>query len=292
MSSKCNFAVVVVLYNPDDEAILNLNQFNAFGLYVINNGMDDISDKLTWLSKKRKFSYYNNNNKGGIAGALNVGVTNAFLDEYDYVFTFDQDSNINDNFISSMESFIKNRNADIVCPNFYDINSHTFATFVELTKFKYKVVVDSDVTAFAISSGMGFSKNAWQKIGLLNEGYFIDHVDTDFCLRAIISELKIHVNRDVCLEHAIGNRTCHRFLGVTLKPNHHNYLRKYYIVRNGTHLGFKYFFKFPSYFYLNILRVTHEFACVLLYESDKQRKLSSMLKGLWHSVVNRLGQYE
>lgn len=292
MNSKYKFAVVVVLYNPNEDAILNLDQFDEFGLYIVNNGQNSISDKLMWLTEKRKFNYFDNKNKGGIAGALNIGVTQAFADGYDYVFTFDQDSQINNEFIPSMEVFIKNKNADIVCPNFYDVNSHTFATFVELTKFRYKVVVDADVTAFAISSGMGLSKNAWQQIGLFDERYFIDHVDTDFCLRAAVSGLTIHVNRDVCLEHAIGNRTCHRFLGVTLKPNHHNYIRKYYIVRNGTHLGFKYFFKFPSYFYLNILRVSHEFACVLLYENDKRKKVLSMIKGLWHSVTNHLGQYE
>jgi rhamnosyltransferase len=138
---------------------------------------------------------------------------------------------------------------------------------------------------------MGFSKKAWENIGRCNEDYIIDHVDTDFCMRALDKDYKIYVNYDICLKHAIGKRTTHNFLGVTIKPNHHNYIRKYYIVRNGTHLAFKYFLEYPSYFYLNILRVAHEFVCVLFYEKNKIKKTLSMLKGLCHSMYGKLGSY-
>jgi rhamnosyltransferase len=40
---------------------------------------------------------------------------------------------------------------------------------------------------------------------------------------------------------------------------------------------------------LNVLRVGHEFACVILYEDDKKEKLKYMMKGLLHAVINKLG---
>lgn len=291
MDFKHGFAVVVVLYNPDESSISNLNQFNDFGLYVVNNGESDIKEKLSQLAKTKQFHYFHNENKGGIAGAFNVGLNQAFSDGYDHVFTFDQDSKIPENFYSSMDALIKAKKADLVCPDFFDVNSKTHAAFVHLTKFSYKVVEKTEYTNLAISSGLGISRIAWKDIGEFRESYIIDHVDTDYCLRALDRGYKIFVNYDVCLNHAIGNREKRYFLGVTLKPNHHNYIRKYYISRNGTHLSFEYFFKYPAYFYLNVLRVIHELVCVLFYEDHKIKKTTSILKGILHSITGRLGVY-
>ncbi|MED0399956.1 glycosyltransferase family 2 protein, partial [Escherichia coli] len=66
-------------------------------------------------------------------------------------------------------------------------------------------------------------------------------------------------------------------------------IRKYYIVRNGTYLALKYFKFSKGYFNLNILRVIHETVCVILYENDKIRKLSYMLRGLRDGIKGKLG---
>lgn len=286
------YAFVVVLFKPDDSVFRNIEKYKDVGVFVVNNGPGDYEGFLRNELAIENVFYQNNSNKGGIAGAFNVGLTEAFKQGYEFCFTFDQDSCIFDDFIPSMDNLIGLKHADLVCPNFFDVNSKTYATFVSLYKFKYKVDNYAECTAFPISSGMGISKKAWDEIGKFNENYFIDHVDTDFALRAATLGYRFFVNHGLCLNHAIGQRSLHKFLGVTLKPNHHNYVRKYYIVRNGTHLAFKYILKYPSYFYMNILRVIHEVLCVLLYEKDKMIKIKSMTKGLFHAVIGRLGAYE
>lgn len=281
------YGSVVVLFNPDDEVIANIERITQENINVVL-----VDNSFTPVKYDFKSCHYIfNGNEGGIAGALNLGIDFLFSDGCDFVFTFDQDSKIPNNFYSSMDELINKKNASLVCPNFFDVNSKTFATFVHVSKFRYEVVNGSDYTNLAISSGMGISKKAWDGIGRFEEPYIIDHVDTDYCLRALDKGYKIYVNYDVCLNHAIGNRTTHKFLGVTLKPNHHGYIRKYYIARNGTHLSFRYFFKYPSYFYLNVLRVGHELVCVLFYENQKIKKTKSILKGLWHSLFGKLGAY-
>lgn len=280
---------VFVLYNPNEYIINKLKEYESkyanTELIFVDNSPTNASNKISITGNNYRY----NGNKGGIAGALNIGVNELFKRNCDFVFTFDQDSELPDDFFNSMMNFINLKNANIVCPNFYDINSKTYATFVELTKWKYTVVDKPDTTAFAISSGLGFSKHVWQVINPFDESYIIDHVDTKFCLEAHAKRIPIFVNYDVCLNHEIGNRVVKKFLGVTLKPNNHNEIRKYYIVRNGTVLGFKYFLKYPSYFYLNILRIIHEFMCVVLYESGKFQKISFMIKGLLHSLVHKMG---
>lgn len=290
-----NFGVVVVLYKPTDEVIEKVSNYTSFGVEIAiidNTPLSDENRKNHF--KNKKLSYLENHNQGGIARAFNIGLDLLSQKGCDYLFTFDQDSNIPENFFTLMESFIARHNADFVCPDFFDVNSNTRATFITLTKWNYKKVEHLDIstkpleTSTAISSGMGFSKNVWLNLRYFNEGMIIDHVDTDFCIKAISKGYKIKVNFDVCLPHAIGERQVKKLFGVTFKPNNHNYIRKYYIVRNGTYLGFKYFFKYPSYFYLNILRIIHETVCVIFYEKDKLRKLRYMLLGLFHSIIGKI----
>lgn len=276
--------VVIVLFQPDTVAIKNLEQWIdvADKISVVDNS------KNVTLIEIEHFEYIHNANNGGIAGALNRGCDYLFDEGCDFVFTFDQDSILPKNFFSSMRGFIKEKNADIVCPDFIDTNSNTKAKFVKLNKFNFDIATDGK-TDFAISSGMGFSRELWNKIGHFDERYIIDHVDTEFCIKAKEANYQIWVNYDVTLEHQIGIRSVEKFLGVTFKPNNHSFMRKYYIVRNGTHLSFKYFLKYPSYFYMNILRLVHEFICVVLYEKGKLKKVKYMFLGVIHSIIGKLG---
>lgn len=43
---------------------------------------------------------------------------------------------------------------------------------------------------------------------------------------------------------------------------------------------------------MNTLRVIHEYVCVILYEESKLDKIKAMTKGIYHSVIGRLGSYE
>lgn len=284
-----NLGAVFVLYNPDNKIIDKLKGyellFSGINLFFVDNSPSQNVNSSVSFNE----NYHYNGNVGGIAGALNIGVDELMKQNCDYVFTFDQDSEIPIDFFTSMQIFIDKTNANIVCPNFFDINSKTYATFVELSKWKYTVVNKPETTAFAISSGLGFSKMVWDTLDHFDESYVIDHVDTKFCLEAHSKKMPIFVNYDVCLNHEIGNRIVKKMLGVTLKPNNHNEIRKYYIVRNGTVLSFEYLLKYPSYFYLNILRIIHEFLCVILYEKSKYKKVFYMMKGLLHSFLHKMG---
>ena len=284
--------VVFVTFNPNQAVFDKINMVardEQIKVCVVDNSLS--LHHPTGNPYDSSVSVLTNGNRGGIAGAFNIGIKKLIECGCTGFFTFDQDSDIPHNFFSSMEEFVFLKNANIACPNFYDINSKTQATFIKLHKFHYQTG-KFDRTAFAISSGMYISKTAYEVIGEFNCDYFIDHVDTDFCLRALSFDIPIHVNHDICLAHQIGCRTLHRVLGVTLKPNHHNSTRKYFIARNGTHLSFKYGFKYPSYFFMNVLRLGHEAGCTLLYEDKKLEKINSLLRGVVHAITGKLGAYK
>lgn len=286
-----NVGVVIVWYNPTKSQIENvysLANTRELKICIVDNSNDEnLFEKKTLSSKN--ISYIHNSNKGGIAGAFNRGINKLFAERtMKHIFTMDQDSELSEDYFLSMWKFVRDNNCEIACPNFYDRNSKTYGTFINLTPFFYKAV-NNGTTTFCISSGMIFSRKAWEILGDFDERLIIDHVDTDYCLKANNHKVTILVNYEQCLNHAIGERESHRILGVTLKPNHHNYIRKYYIVRNGTYLALKYFKFSKGYFNLNILRVIHETVCVILYENDKIRKLSYMLRGLRDGIKGKLG---
>ncbi|WJV61924.1 glycosyltransferase [Pectobacteriaceae bacterium C52] len=285
--------IVVVWYKPTLEQINNMKNIvgnNQFKICIVDNtpDVDNVFYFNELLANGNNYYIYNGN-KGGIAGGFNRGAEKLFEDsDVDYFFTMDQDSSLISDFFLGMYSFCKEKKSEISCPNFYDRNAKVYGSFVLLTPYFYKISTDG-TTNFCISSGMCISRRAWELVGPFDESLIIDHVDTAFALKALVFGFIIKVNYDECLNHAIGEREVHKLFGITVKPNHHNYIRKYYIVRNGFYLSFKYFKEAKGYFNLNVLRVMHEFVSVIFYEKDKIRKIKYMLKGLLDAVRGKLG---
>jgi len=279
--------VIVVWFNPKKEHIDNIISLNeACDFVCVVDNSYQSNEKLLVSSSVK---YIHNRNQGGIAGAFNRGF-DYFISKFEepMIYSFDQDTVVPANFFEEMAHFIKDKNAKIACPNFFDINAKTHGKFVKMSDWGF-FESDDDTTHFCISSGMFISKETYKLLGGFNEELVIDHVDTEFALKAYENGIKIFYNKNVCLNHAIGEREKRKFLGVTIKPNHHSKVRKYYIARNGTYLAFKYIKQCKAYFVLNVARMIHEYLSVILYENDKLRKISAMNKGLFDAVRGRLG---
>lgn len=284
---------IVVLFFPTEsqiDVLLNLKNYAGVECCIVDNSPECNDEILNLFGE----NYIFNANKGGIAGAFNAGCRFLFGKGVDFVFLFDQDSNIPSNFFEEMMNFARCRNSDFVCPDFLDVNSGTQAKFVTLNKWSYSVrTADSSIeekVTFAISSGSGLSRKIYLDVGSFNEDYFIDHVDTDYCLRAWKKKYGMDVNANMRIYHAIGRRSLHKFMGLTIKPNRHSPLRRYYIIRNGIHSSLTFFWSYPSYFCLNLARTIHEILSVLIYENNKIQKMRAIFWGAVDGFWGRLGE--
>lgn len=103
-------------------------------------------------------SYIYNQNKGGIAGALNKGINALIASGCEFFYTFDQDSIFDISYFNKMNNFRYQENAEIICPDFYDVNSKTHGMFIQLGRWGYSDVRGKKTASFAITSGMGISK--------------------------------------------------------------------------------------------------------------------------------------
>lgn len=290
-------AIIIVTYNPDKDTLSYIANLTGEQnqIIVVDNSTSSID--LALLEQQPQIEVIRNGGNLGLALALNQGVDMALEKGINDIFLFDQDSRIPEAFIEKMLAFKREKAEDdcvVIAPNFIDTNIGTEARFSILEKWHWHNVSCSDRleplnVSFAITSGSLLDGRLYKKLGPFREDYFIDHVDSEYCLRASTQNMKIQVNCNVTLRHTIGARTIKKFLGITIKPNHHSPVRRYYIFRNGTRVSIEYGKNIPSVISLNIARLIHEILSVLLYEHSKWKKIKAMMIGLWHGIVGHMG---
>ncbi len=237
-----------------------------------------------------------NGNRGGIAGAFNRAVDMLLADGAEHVYFFDQDSIIPTGYRKGMEQALETAPlACLVGPRIYDVNLRAFSPRYEVSRWCYR---SDDVSgeshgllpcSFLISSGSVGTREALSKCGPFREDYFIDDVDTEYCLRAGRLKVGVYLNTALVLNHAIGEREEYRFFGLRVRPSHHSALRRYYRCRNGLHLSTRQFFRSPAFFVHNQKRLAHETLGVVLYEKRKVKKLVGILVGIIDGLGGRLG---
>lgn len=237
-----------------------------------------------------------NKNIDGIAGALNSGITEA-INEFGecYLFLLDQDSCLPELFFKNQYVFAKTQNSLVVAPKYFDINSKTYGNYTKLSKWRFKNIMGDqasepfDVT-FAITSGTLIHSSIFAKIGLFRNDYFIDHVDSEFCVRLQKNGYFVRINPDVVFHHAIGKRIYRRICRISFKPNFHSPLRRYYAVRNGVFMVKEHLAFFPSILLLIVVRISYEYVGILLFEPFKWQKVKALLSGMFDGFAGNKGK--
>ncbi|TVR98490.1 MAG: glycosyltransferase family 2 protein [Wenzhouxiangellaceae bacterium] len=137
---------------------------------------------------------------------------------------------------------------------------------------------------FLISSGCLLNLDAWQQIGPMRSGWFIDNIDLEWSFRARRQGFELLGCFDVHLDHAIGET---RFLlpGHRLPYRHHGPARLYTMMRNRLWL---YRSGAPwSWIIRDSLRAAIKFICFSLLVRPRLANAGAMLRGLRDGLVRR-----
>jgi rhamnosyltransferase len=138
-----------------------------------------------------------------------------------------------------------------------------------------------------MSSGCLVNLDAWRAVGGYNEQFFMDHVDSDFCLRLRRAGYRIVCCHQVVMPHRLGASRVHVLLGRRFLVNHHPPARRYTMARNTVGLCSLYGRNFPGL----RRRQTRELAGlaikILLFERRKGAQLIAILRGLWDGFRGR-----
>jgi rhamnosyltransferase len=234
----------------------------------------------------------------GIAAALNQGFARLVNQGSDLVFVFDQDSQpapgMVETILDTFYSHPQREQIAIVAPMIEDpAGGITFRYMRPHGRFFFeRIRSDSqkleDVT-IVITSGALYNLKAYQKIGPFRDDFFIDYVDTEYCLRAKQNGYTIVVNCKARLQHRLGNQQKRRVGPLTMHPTFHSPLRWYYISRNRIPMVLLYAYRFPHWFFYELVNNSYGLIRLLLFEDKKASKLLAMLLGTLDGLNRRMG---
>ena len=232
---KNNSFAGIVVYKPDENLFLLVSRLlkEKVKLFLFINKGNKISEEIL---ENKSIHYFKSDSNIGVSKAVNIIIKEFFRSNCKYLFTFDQDSLITDNFISLMiDLFEKAKKKDnkIICcaPSILDVKFSNY-------QYNLKKLKDSfdnyNYVSFCITSGSLFVRESFKEIGIMNDLLFIDGVDTDWCERALIKKYKLIMANNIFLYHKIGSKFI-KIFGIT-KSYHDQDLRVYYIIRNSVFL--------------------------------------------------------
>lgn len=285
---------IVVTYNIGKEYMKNfislVDQVDNI-IIIDNNSNNETKESLKKIQEiyKQKVKVIFNEKNQGLAKAQNIGIKYAQEIKADWILLLDNDSTLNKNMISIMKEqyleYNEKEKVAIISPLIVDKNSLRNTKYIckeGFFKFKRKKLdkILTDTVLCTIASGSLIKLQVIQKIGDFKEEYFIDSIDTEFCMRVISNNYKIIVVKNAVLYHELGQRKDYKVLGVTMSPTNHSELRRYYMYRNRLKMWRKYWLKTPQYVFYEISASVYQIILILILEKGKLNKLKMIMKGL------------
>jgi rhamnosyltransferase len=129
------------------------------------------------------------------------------------------------------------------------------------------------------------------ELGGMRSGYFIDHVDTEWCMRARSIGYQLIGVPNALMEHSLGDEVKRIWFLYLRNVSYHAPFRDYYMFRNtllllrDTRIGFAWqivllfrLFQFAGYF--------------LIFASKRLSRLRCMLYGLSHGAMGISGRFD
>ncbi|MFH1194498.1 MAG: glycosyltransferase family 2 protein [bacterium] len=277
-----NIAGVVVIYNPDERVLLNIESYISYlrALYIIDNSDNQNNFIIDYFPKEGKVHYIHNFSNIGIASALNIAIKKAVDGNFQFLLTMDHDSVFEEN---SLNGLIEKISGDHLVGIYSPFHKNKYFTKPPTSREPEEV---TDV----MTSGNLLNLDAVKKIGLFREDYFIDYVDIEFCLRLRKNGYKILRVNDSFLKHNEGNIEEKLFFGKNIYLFNHNPLRWYYKIRNYFYLKREYMNLFPEYFLTENKNIRNNIIKVIFFEKQKLIKIRMMIKGYLHYKSNIFGK--
>lgn len=268
-------------------------------LILVDNGTEDRALRdIKRIASERVQVIFNSNNRG-VAVALNQGLHRSRELGFAWAITLDQDSQPATNLVEELcLSYSKSSNQEQICIVAPQIISHELdkKTYYlrpklgPLYKREYCRGEDLDSVTTVITSGSLINLEAFEHVGDFREDFFIDYVDTEFCLRARSMGYSIIVACNAKIDHILGDRRRVKVGEVTLYPTFHPPLRWYYISRNRIAMIRMYALRFPHWFSYELVASWYTLMRMLLTEDQRLEKLSAIWQGMWDGLRGRMGE--
>jgi rhamnosyltransferase len=292
---------VVVAYKPDMDrlaALLRAVAPQVSGVVIVDNGGEASQiQRLVHSQSLQSCTVVGKSTNIGVAAAQNEGLRISMSADVDYVVLLDDDS-IPDagmiaRLIGALESEIREGGRVAAAgPAFNEERSASSSYFVRFGLFgRERIycrnggegVIPTDVL---ISSGMLIPASVLTDVGLMDDTLFIDHVDTEWCLRARSLGYGLIGVCGARISHQLGDSSI-RLIGGR-RVFMHNAVRRYFFFRNSILL---YRRRYPALRWkvADAVRLAGVLATVVLFSTPRRQQLRASFRGLLDGLRGRSG---
>lgn len=237
---------VLVTFDPDIQTLtkcLTNLQPQVKKILVVDNLSENIDEIRKAVGRDQSVELIALDQNEGVGRAHNIGITFAKKDGATHVLLLDHDSIPSESLVPKLAAVLGELTADdtrvaAVGARYLGTYLGNESYFVQFGWIKFRRVFCSGndkryVRAdFLISSGTLIPVSIFDEIGKMDERLFIDHVDTDWFLRANQKGYPSYGACDAFMEHGLGEQTYKFWLGRWHYLPKHKPFRYYYIFRN------------------------------------------------------------
>ncbi len=304
MKKKLKTCAVIVTYNPDKSLLEKI--FVRIGcqtdqIIVVDNASG--CDIGTWIkSAFCGIKFIKAGENLGLAKAQNMGISWALSKKFSHIVFLDQDSlpekDMVFHLIDAYESLIS-KGIKTAATGPLLIDSRTGCKF-PFVKFKIlnveKVYCGKNnnmkypETDFLISSGMMIPAQVFKDVGIMDEDFFIDNIDLDWCFRAKSLGYRLFGVCEANLFHTLGDRVFKLPVGRSVRIYFHGPLRQYYIMRNRILLAKKPYSP-VAWRIQDFFRIIFKTLILLFTVSPKKGYALMILRGIKDGFFGKSGKY-
>jgi rhamnosyltransferase len=296
-----NICAVIVSYNPD-ERLTDLVQAvrpQVGGLVLVDNASSDDVLQIVTALQVQGLALLKNARNLGVAAALNQGFSYAREHGFAWALTLDQDSlPAPDMVIELCRAFRTAGGGEriaVLAPQLVDPRFGRRTPFLRpaagpfFQRTRCEEGILTGVTT-VVTGGALMRVEVIETLGGLCEDFFIDYVDTEFCLRARSRGFEIVAACEARMEHRLGRRDERRIGPFVFYPTHHSIERWYYFGRNRIPMLRMYALRFPHWCLYEFIAGTYGLLRMLLAERRQGRKLRAFMRGTLDGLRGRMGE--
>lgn len=212
-------AIVLVNYNSYEDTLECVNSLNQISypnkeIIVVDN--NSVKSSLVSLKTIKNITLIESEHNGGFAYGNNIGIKHALNNEADYVLLLNNDTTVKEDVIEQLLEPFKDSTVGITTGKIlYYTNRERIWAMGGIINWKlfvgyngYTNELDNDSlcyqpTEFINGCCMMIKKEVFEKIGMLDESYFMYYEDLDYCIK-VKEKYQLYINSKAIIYHKVS----------------------------------------------------------------------------------------
>lgn len=257
-----------------------------FDLIVVDNASEeaDLSNLKLGIGSNRLIG---NEKNLGFSGGSNWGIREALKNGSDWVVLLNNDTWVEERFISTLKAKLEASNGIVGMPLIEgDYTAYCGKvkwlkpTLKHMNHPLYTEYLKRNTNYYVIGGAMAIRKDVFDKIGFLDEKYFLYFEDADYCIRANKENVPVSFVDDPKVHHQVSSTT--RKMGSPLLLRYHYRNALYFNRKNGP-----WHVKITLWFWSLWIIKKQMWKILFFY---KQNESTAILMGVFDFYRNKMGK--